>query len=44
MIDLILGAICIWCIFMITKEIDIMFDDEIDLDEKEYCPGLDDEE
>ena len=44
MIDLILGAICIWCIFMITKEIDIMFDDDdVDLDEKEYCPGLDED-
>lgn len=44
MIDLILGVICILCIFRITKEIDIMFDDEIDLDKKEYCPGLDEEE
>ena len=45
MIDLILSAICIWCIFRITKEIDIMFDDDdVDLDEKEYCPGLDEEE
>lgn len=44
MTDLILSAICIWCIFRITKEIDIMFDDEIDLDKKEYCPSLDEEE
>lgn len=44
MIDLILCVICILCIFRITKEIDIMFDDEIDLDKKEYCPGLDEEE
>ena len=44
MIDLILSAICIWCIFRIIKEIDIMFDDEIDLDKKEYCPSLEDDE
>lgn len=44
MIDLILSAICIWCIFRITKEIDIMFDDERDLDKKEYCPSLEDDE
>lgn len=43
MTDLILSAICIGCIIVTLKEIGIMLDDDIDLDEKEYCPGLDEE-
>lgn len=44
MTDLILSAICIGCIVVTLKEIGGMLDDDVDLDEKEYCPGLDEEE
>lgn len=44
MTDLILSAICIGCIVVTLKEISRMLDGDTDLDEKEYCPGLDEEE
>jgi hypothetical protein len=44
MTDLILSAICIGCIIVTLKEIGRMLNDDVDLDEKEYCPGLDEEE
>lgn len=44
MTDLILSAICIGCIIVTLKEIGSMLDGDTDLDEKEYCPGLDEEE
>lgn len=45
MTDLILSAICIGCIIVTVKEIGRMIDgDDVELDEKEYCPGLDEEE
>ena len=44
MTDLILSAICIGCIIVTLKEIGGMIDGDVDLDEKEYCPGLDEEE
>ena len=43
MTDLILSAICIVCIIATVKEIGRMLDGDTDLDEKEYCPGLDEE-
>lgn len=43
MTDLILSAICIGCIIVTVKEIGRMLDDDVDLDEKEYCPGVDEE-
>lgn len=43
MTDLILSAICIGCIIVTLKEIGRMLDDGVDLDEEEYCPGLDEE-
>ena len=44
MTDLILSAICTGCIVVTLKEIGGMLDDDAELDEKEYCPGLDEEE
>ena len=44
MTDLILSAICIGCIIVTVKEICRMIDGDVELDEKEYCPGLDEEE
>ena len=43
MTDLILSAICIGCIIVTVKEIGRMLDGDIDLDEEEYCPGLDED-